>query len=410
MRKASKPFPITSLGLDSDLRSKALHLVLLLGLVSLLADVTYEGARGIVGPYLAILGASAFTVGFVSGFSELLGYAFRLASGSLVDKFKRYWSITILGYFINLVSVPLLAIAGRWEIAALLIFAERLGKAIRTPARDVVLSYASSNIGLGKGYALHEVLDQVGAILGPLIVAAIFLSGGCYREGFALLAVPAALALITLSLVARAHPKPERMEKVSEGLQAGEGASVFRAYLLFVCLSVAGFAPYQLIAYHMSASGFADATIPLLYSLAMGFDAVAAVAVGRYFDRFGLSLLAAIPIFTALVAPLAFTEKQLLIASASLLWGVVMGMHETILRAGVAKILTATKRGAGFGALNAVLGLSWFIGGSTMGWLYGVGYWHLVAFSVVFELCSIPPFILLIRRMRRYQAKVNQSA
>jgi MFS family permease len=396
--------------LSSELQKQALRLILLLGLVSLLADVTYEGARSIVGPYLALLGASAFTIGFVSGFSELLGYAFRLASGSLVDRLRRYWSILLLGYFINLISVPLLALAGRWEVAALLIFAERLGKAIRTPARDVVLSYASSNIGLGKGYAIHEVLDQVGAILGPFIVAAVFLYGGSYREGFALLAVPAASALLTLSLVARAHPKPERMEKVSEGLPAAEGAGVVRAYLLFVGFSVAGFAPYQLIAYHMSALGFADATIPLLFSLAMGVDAVAALVVGRYFDRFGLSLLVAIPVFTALVTPLAFSEKQLLIALAPVFWGVVMGMHETILRAGVAKILPAAKRGVGFGALNAVLGIAWFIGGSALGSLYNVGYWYLVSFSVALEICSIPPFILLIKRMKRYQAKVSQSA
>ena len=396
--------------MSSELRRQALRLILLLGLVSLLADVTYEGARSVVGPYLAILGASAFAIGFVSGFSELLGYVFRLASGSLVDRFRKYWSMLFLGYFINLVSVPLLALAGRWEVAALLVFAERLGKAIRTPVRDVVLSYASSNIGLGKGYALHEALDQLGAILGPFTVAAVFLFGGGYRKGFAVLAVPAALALITLSLVARAHPKPERMEKVSDGVYVAEGAGVVKAYLLFVGFSVAGFAPYQLIAYHMSASGFADATIPLLFSLAMGVDALAALVVGRYFDRFGLSLLVAIPIFTAFVTPLAFAEKQLLIAFAPILWGAVMGMHETILRAGVAKILPPTKRGIGFGALNAVLGISWFFGGSALGWLYGLGYWYLVAFSVALELCSIPPFILLIRRMKRYQAKVNQSA
>ena len=391
----------------SDLRKQALRLILLLGLVSLLADVTYEGARSIVGPYLALLGASAFTIGFVSGFSELLGYAFRLASGPLVDRVRRYWLFLFLGYFINLISVPLLALAGRWEVAALLVFAERLGKAIRTPARDVVLSYASSNVGLGKGYALHEVLDQVGAILGPFVVAAVFLYGGGYRESFALLAVPAASALITLSLVAWSHPNPERMEMASEGLPAAGGVGVVKAYLLFVGLSVAGFAPYQLIAYHMSASGFADATIPLLFSLAMGVDAVAALVAGRYFDRFGLSLLVAIPIFTALVTPLAFAQHHLLIASAPVFWGAVMGMHETILRAGVAKILPPAKRGVGFGALNAVLGIAWFIGGSALGSLYSVGYWYLVFFSVALEICSIPPLILLIKR---YQERVSQSA
>ncbi|MEM3387329.1 MAG: MFS transporter [Nitrososphaerales archaeon] len=394
-----KPFPLRVYW--CGVRSQALNLILLLGLVSLLADVTYEGARSIVGPYLAILGASALTVGFVSGFSELLGYGLRLASGALIDRSKSYWPILFLGYFVNLVSVPLLAFVGRWELAAMLIFAERLGKAVRTPARDVIISYASSNIGLGKGYALHEALDQVGAVLGPTLVAAVFLLGGGYREGFAFLALPALLALIILAFVAKAYPKPERMEKSSRLGEVSETGLV-KAYLLFVGLSVAGFAPFQLMAYHMNTLGFADADIPLLFSLAMVFDAVAALGVGRFFDRFGLLMLSIIPAFTALISVFAFTQSYALIVLASLLWGVVMGLHETILRAGAASILPAVKRGFGFGALNAVLGFSWFVGGSVIGWLYNLGYVYIVAFSILIELSSVLPFILLIRRVRNH--------
>ncbi|MEM4165197.1 MAG: hypothetical protein QXJ86_05075, partial [Nitrososphaerales archaeon] len=201
--------------------------------------------------------------------------------------------------------------------------------------------------------------------------------------------------------VAKAYPKPERMEKISRLGEVSETGLV-KAYLLFVGLSVAGFAPFQLMAYHMNTLGFADADIPLLFSLAMVFDAVAALGVGRFFDRFGLLMLGIIPAFTALISVLAFTQSYALIVLASLLWGVVMGLHETILRAGAASILPAVKRGFGFGALNAVLGFSWFVGGSVIGWLYNLGYVYIVAFSILIELSSVLPFILLIRRVRNH--------
>ena len=133
----------------NNLRSHALKFIILLGIVSLLADMTYEGARSITGPYLAILGANAVVVGFVAGFGEFIGYALRLVSGYLSDKTRKYWAITITGYFINLLAVPLLALAGSWEIAAVLLITERMGKAFRTPARDVMLSHACSEVGQG---------------------------------------------------------------------------------------------------------------------------------------------------------------------------------------------------------------------------------------------------------------------
>jgi MFS family permease len=178
-------------------RSVALTFVVLLGVVSLLADVTYEGARSAVGPYLEILGASAAAVGVVAGLGELVGYAIRVAAGYLSDRTGRYWAITIAGYGVNLLAVPLLALAGRWEVAAALIVFERLGKAIRTPARDAMLSHATHSMGRGWGFGLHEALDQIGAVLGPLIVAAVLYFTGDYRAGFAILLVPASPARTT---------------------------------------------------------------------------------------------------------------------------------------------------------------------------------------------------------------------
>jgi MFS family permease len=89
----------------------------------------------ITGPFLAFLGASAAATGVVAGFGEFIGYGLRVISGYLSDRTGRYWAVTLWGYALNLVAVPVLALAGNWEVAALLIVAERLGKGLRTPGR-----------------------------------------------------------------------------------------------------------------------------------------------------------------------------------------------------------------------------------------------------------------------------------
>jgi hypothetical protein len=161
-------------------KSAALRFVLLIGIVSIFADMTYEGSRSITGPYLAVLGATGTIVGFVGGFGELLGYGLRIVSGRLSDRTGRYWPITFLGYVIQMASVPALALAGRWEVAAVLIIVERIGKAMRNPPRDVILSHAGSQIGQGWAFGVHEALDQLGALIGPLIAAGVLYARGQY--------------------------------------------------------------------------------------------------------------------------------------------------------------------------------------------------------------------------------------
>jgi hypothetical protein len=185
-----------------------LRFVVLIGIVSLFADMTYEGARSVTGPYLGALGASGFVVGLVAGLGELIGYALRLVSGYVADRTARYWAVTLVGYALNMLAVPLLALAGHWETAAALMIAERVGKAIRTPARDAMLSHATREVGHGWGFGLHEAMDQAGAMIGPLAVAAALAAGWGYRAGFGVLLVPAVLALGVLLAAWRAYPRP----------------------------------------------------------------------------------------------------------------------------------------------------------------------------------------------------------
>lgn len=272
----------------------AFQLIILLGIVSMFGDIAYEGGRSISGPYLATLGASAAMVGFVTGAGEFLGYGLRLVSGYFADRTKAYWVLTFIGYGL-IGAIPLLAFAGNWQLAALLLILERIGKAIRSPARDTIISCCGTSIGRGWGFALHEALDQVGAIIGPLILSFALISSGGYQGGFTLLWIPVVLCLVALIMANRKAPDVEKLEARAEAgkqnVKSGLGR-VFWLYGIFVLLAGTGFASFQLIAYHVKAQAIIpDAQIPVLYAVAMGVDAIVALIIGKAYDKQGLMVL-----------------------------------------------------------------------------------------------------------------------
>jgi len=377
----------------------ALRFVVLVGVISLFADMTYEGARAITGPFLATLGASGAVVGVVAGLGELLGYALRLVSGYLSDRTGRYWALTILGYAVNMLAVPLLALAGRWEIAAGLMIAERVGKAIRTPPRDVMLSHASSQLGRGWAFGLHEALDQVGAVVGPLLVAGVLFRTERYDIGFAGLLVPALLALGVLASARLVYPQPRAFEKSAPpALPASGLPRSLWIYLAAVACLAAGYADFPLIAFHLKKlSVVGDASIPLLYALPMGVDGLAALLLGRLFDKWGFTVLIPVALLSALTAPLTFSRGAGLALVGMVLWGVGMGAQESIVRAAIAVMIPAERRGAAYGLFNAVYGVCWFAGSALMGVLYDLSIGWLVAFSVTVQLIAVP-ILFAVRR------------
>ena len=141
------------------------------GFVSLAADMVYEGARSMYGPILAALGASAVVVGAVTGAGEAMALVLRLVFGPVADRTGRYWSLTIVGYGLTAVCVPLLALAPRLgsaglAFAATMILLERLGKAVRSPSKSALLAHVAGAVGRGRGFGVHKALDQVGAFAG----------------------------------------------------------------------------------------------------------------------------------------------------------------------------------------------------------------------------------------------------
>jgi len=382
----------------------AMSLILLLGLVSAFGDLTYESARSVTGPFFLTLGASAAAVGFVAGLGELLGYGLRLVFGMVADRFRAYWTATFIGYGL-LISVPLLALAYDWRVAAVLLILERVGKAVRSPSRDTILSHATHQIGRGWGFALHEFMDQTGAVIGPLLLAVVFFRGSGYRTGFALLLIPAVLAMITLIVARVRTPHPEELEETREAHTASEveaapttSSRLFRLYAGFTFLSVTGFAAFPILSFHwvhesvVSASGVA-----ILYALAMGVDAVVALAAGKAYDRFGLKVLVAVPLFTVAVPFAGLQSKLWMIGVGAVLWGCVMALHETIMRAAVADLSDIGRRATAYGIFNLIYGAGWFAGSTCIGWLYDRSLVWVGIFVVAFEGLALLGFLAMHR-------------
>jgi MFS-type transporter involved in bile tolerance (Atg22 family) len=393
-------------------KKSAFKLILLFGLVSLFGDMVYEGARSVNGPYLKTLGANAAMVGLVAGLAEFLGYAVRLFAGYFADKTKAYWWFTFLGYGL-LVSVPLLALTGIWQVAVIFIVLERLGKAIRSPAKDTILSQATKQVGTGFGFAIAEVLDQIGAIAGPLIFTILFVIIGKgdrsladYQHGYSLLWIPLALVLLCIFFAHRVVPNPEVLEgSFAKHPEADKLSKIFWIYTVFTFITTLGFANFALIGFHLKASHvLSDAQIPLFYALAMGVDAVAAMAIGRTYDIFkarrnnekaGLITLIAIPVFSLLIPGLVFSTKLSLVLAGVIIWGLVMGCHETVMKSAIADITPLKKRGTGYGVFNAAYGLAIFIGSAFTGLLYEHSLAAVIGISMVMEVLAIGVFVML---------------
>jgi len=384
----------------------ARRFIVLLGFVSLFGDMTYEGARSIVGPYLALLGASATIVGVAAGFGELVGYAFRLLSGYVGDRTGRYWTVTIIGYILNLFAVPLLALAGSWQIAVLLIVTERIGRALRAPTRDAMLSHAATHTGRGWAFGLHEAMDTTGAVIGPLAIsAALYLKQG-YTTSFAMLVVPAVLSM-TVLLIARAQfPAPRDLE-VAEPIR--EPAALPRQFWLFsfgAAFIGAGYADFSLLAYHFGKTGVVTSPlVPLLYAAGMVAAAVAALVLGPIFDRIGIGILIPVTLISAASAPLAFLGGPALLTVGIICWGIGMGAQESVMRAVVGSMATRERRGTAFGLFHSVFGVAWFVGSIFLGMTYDRSVTAVAILSLALQLLALPILWATIRSSSESQTR-----
>lgn len=397
--KSGAPSEGAAPGPPARRRRIALRFVLLIGVLSFFADFTYEGSRSILGSYLALLGASATVVGLVTGFGELAGYGLRLVSGRWADASRAYWPITIFGYLVQMTAVPALAFTGSWPAAAVLIILERVGKAIRNPPRDTMLSYAGKEAGgVGWAFGIHEALDQFGAMVGPLAIAAVLARRGDFHLAFAALAIPAAINL-TLVVVARLlYPRPQELGPEPAPDTGRSLPRIYWIYLAGAGLAALGFADYPLIAYHFARDHVVPGPfIAVFYAVAMGVGGAGSLVFGRLFDRYGFSVLIALTLVSALFAPLVFLGGFWVALVGAAIWGLGMGVHESIIPAAVTPMAPGGKRAGAFGLFTAGYGVFWFVGSGAIGFLYDRSVPATIAFCVIAELAAAPFFIWVAR-------------
>ncbi len=395
-------------------RSQAMTFILLFGVVSLFSDMTHEGAGSIRGAYLALLGASAGTIGFISGLGELIGYSMRYVFGRLTDKTGKYWPMTIAGYVLDIAAVPALALVGQhgWVAACGLLVVQRMGKAIKKPAKDTIMSFAASREGAGKSFAIQEVLDQIGAFLGPVLLYLVMLlktdgtTCEVYAVCFAVLAVPGAVTIALLLITKHRFPDPERFEPSPKEYVPFKMKREFVLYIAGISLFAFGFIDYSLIVMHVSrtyaslASGLASSslinsgTLPLLYAGAMLVDAVAALVFGLLYDKKGVKALVWSTVLSAPFAAFIFAARSVpMVLAGVALWGVGMGAQESILKAAVTNMVPKSSRATGYGIFECAFGAAWFLGSWLLGVLYDVSIPAMIVVSVAAQLAAIPLYL-----------------
>jgi MFS family permease len=413
------------------------RVVLWFGVISLTADMVYEGARSMYGPLLASLGATALVVGVVTGLGEAMALVLRLVFGPLADRTGQYWRLTIVGYGLTVVSVPLLAAApfvggAGLSLAAGLILLERSGKAVRSPSKSALLAHAAGAVGRGRGFGVQKAMDQVGAFAGPLLVAAVVAATGVIWPGMLVLAVPGAIAMAVL-LVLRARvpdlalvdpspvgrTPPESQPALGDDDRAGPLSGIrhrpfvrawlgdalgqdlpaeFFRFAVAASLTTGGLVTFGIIGYHLTADGVVSvAAVPVIYAGAMAVGAVSALGVGWAFDRVGAKVLLVVPFLVAAVPALALTESVPVVFVGVTVWGLATGVQDSAVKALVAEIVPAARRATAYGVFAGIQGAFAVIGGAVVGWLYDVSLPALVAAVAAGQLLAL---VLLWRTVR----------
>ncbi len=405
--------------------SQAMVFLILFGIVSLFSDMTHEGASSIRGAYLALLGASAGAIGFISGLGELIGYSMRYLFGRITDRTRSYWPMVILGYVLDIIAVPALALVGEhgWIAACLLLVVQRMGKAIKKPAKDTIMSFAASQEGAGRSFGLQELLDQIGAFLGPVLLWLVMLGRTdaspirTYSLCFAVLAIPGGITLLLLLYTRSRFPNPEQFEPEPKEYIPFRMKKSFILYIAGISLFAFGFIDYSLIVMHISRtaalSGAAglitEETLPLLYAGAMLIDAVSALFFGFLYDRIGVRSLIFSTLLSSGFAVFVFSMHSvpaLLVGIA--LWGIGMGAQESILKAAVSSMVPKSSRATGYGIFECSFGFFWFLGSWLMGALYDFSIPAMVAVSVAAQLLSIPLYLASSRQKIREEQPLHE--
>ncbi|HKO15147.1 MAG TPA: MFS transporter [Gemmatimonadaceae bacterium] len=379
--------------------SAAFAFVVTMGIVNLFGDTTYEGGASINGQFLGTLGASAAAISIVAGAGEFLGYSLRSVAGWTADRTGKYWPVTFVGFAINLFAVPAMALAGSWQVAGLLILAERTGRAIRKPTVEAMLSYSTGQLGTGWVYALNTALDETGATIGPLLMAFAIYRHASYRAGYSLLLISASLAFVGLVVARVLFPVPSKLAQGERTARAARFTPAFWLYMVAAGCFGAGLMSFEFISFHLASHGTVGVQwIPIFLGISTGFGVLANLVLGRLYDRAGIGIVVGAVFVSALFSPLVFLGGFGVALVGMLLWGVGYAVQDTLFKAVVADRLPEGRRNFAFGIFYTGYGGGWLVGSIATGLLYQFSVAAVIAFSMAVQLGSIPLFLFARHR------------
>lgn len=380
-------------------RRSATAFIVAFGIVSLFADMAYEGMRGLNGPFLGTLGASGAVVGVVAGGGELAGYLIRLVSGRIAQRTGAYWPMAIGGYALTMAAVPAMAFVFDWRAAALFVVLERTGKALRSPATNTMQSRAGDLIGQGWAFGLQEALDQTGAIIGPLITSFVLARHRDYHAAYAWLAVPAVLTMVTVAIIAVRYRFAGHIASTASTSAPVPHSRAFVLFTMSAALFGFGFSDFSLIAFHFARTGIVAPTlVPIFYAGAMAASGAGALVLGLVFDRKGLIALLPAMLMGIVATPLAFFGDFWMALTGTILWGAALGTLTALMSASVGKLVPEERRAAAYGQFAAIFGIAWFIGSAVLGLLYDHGRIAMVVVAVGAQAAALVPLFLAINR------------
>jgi MFS family permease len=375
----------------------AFAFVLMMGIVNLFADMTYEGAASINGQFLGSLGASAAAVSIIAGTGECLGYGLRSVARYLADKTGHYWPITFAGYAVNLLAVPAMALAPGWQAAGALVLAERIGRAFRKPTVEAMLSYSTGKHGKGWVYAVNTAMDETGATLGPLLIALALYLRVELRSAYSLLLISSLLALAALAAARITFPVPSRLEEGGPATAKARGfTGAYWLYMIAGSCFAAGLMSFEFIAYHLSTTGIVkNQWLPMYLAASTAFAVIASLVLGRTYDHIGIGAVVGSVVVTAAFSPLVFFGDVRWSALTGLfLWGIGYAVQDTLLKVLIASVLPEGRRNSVFGLFYIGYGAGWLVGSVAAGLLYERSILGLVIFAVTAQLVSVPVFLL----------------
>ena len=399
--------------MDNNIKKKALLFILLISISSLFCDMTHAGAKSIYGVYLNFIGASAATIGFVSGMAQLVANSLGLLTGYIASKKKNYWTMVIVGYLFCLVFIPALALTSEngWIVASCLIICERIGRAFWQPSRNTLISYTTSLLGTGKTFSILSFFNKIGACLGPLILFFILLGRSksdllnTYHLCFLVLLIPAIIA-ICFVLLAKSkfhHPENFEQEKSATSTPAVKSHVSFILFCIGISLFGLGFFDFPLITLRLSkipALHLAD--LPLLFSGAMLVSAFSSLLFGKLFDKIKLKALVISTALSCLFPFFLFLSSNVwLLFIGIIVWGIGIASLETILKSVVTQLVAKENRSKYFGLASLFFGLFLFIGSWLCGIFYDISFCLLTFFSFGMQLLAMLFFFIASYKLKK---------